>query len=134
MKNIIFDAQLFQNEKDRRRSEIVLKTLLNALVDSNVEYLVKYPTTLPLYKARVRYKREDGTEVWKSIPAIIKDGHGDCEDLASWRVAELRVKGIAADTGILHQRKGNFSLYHIIVVYPDGKVEDPSKKLGMGRI
>ena len=57
----------------------------------------------------------------------------NCEDLACWRAAELRVRyGIAAEpTFIWKVRPGGGYLYHIQVLYPDGRIEDPSRRLGM---
>jgi hypothetical protein len=52
----------------------------------------------PLYASGVRYKEDPpGQENWKDIPAVLSDGHGDCDRLVAWRVAELRVRGIKAD-------------------------------------
>lgn len=59
----------------------------------------------------------------------MRDGYGDCEDLAAARVAELRVKaGIKAVPWL--KKKGK--IWHVLVRYPDGTLEDPSRKLGMG--
>lgn len=106
--------------------------LLNVLVNLNQSELRTYK--LPwLYKSGVRYRREPKvpgrTEDWKTISQIMRDGHGDCEDLAAARVAELRVKaGIKAVPWL--KKKGK--IWHVLVRYPDGTLEDPSRKLGMG--
>ncbi len=57
----------------------------------------------------------------------------NCEDLACWRAAELRVReGILAEpTFIWKLRPNGGYLYHILVRYPDGRIEDPSRTLGM---
>jgi hypothetical protein len=57
----------------------------------------------------------------------------NCEDLACWRAAELRVRyGIkAVPTFIWKVRPAGGYLYHIQVKLPDGRVEDPSRALGM---
>ena len=57
----------------------------------------------------------------------------NCEDLACWRAAELRVRyNIAARPSFLWRRKPTGSyLYHIQVKHPDGRTEDPSRRLGM---
>ena len=87
----------------------------------------------PLYQAGVRYKREGRTiagrpkEVWRLIPQVMQHREGDCEDLTSWRIAELREKGINARPHLT--RHGN--MFHVRVKYPDGRIEDPSKVLGM---
>ncbi len=57
----------------------------------------------------------------------------NCEDLACWRAAELRVRhGIKAQpTFTWKQRPNGGYLYHIQVQLPDGRKEDPSRVLGM---
>lgn len=57
----------------------------------------------------------------------------NCEDLACWRAAELRVRyGIAAIPIFTCKPRANGGyLYHITVQLPDGRIEDPSRRLGM---
>lgn len=57
----------------------------------------------------------------------------NCEDLASWRAAELTARyGIQARPVFVEQPRPNGSmLYHIVVRFPDGRTEDPSRILGM---
>jgi hypothetical protein len=57
----------------------------------------------------------------------------NCEDLACWRVAELRTRfGIDARPTFTSQvRPDGSHLYHILVRLPDGRIEDPSRRLGM---
>ena len=110
----------------------------------------------PLYASGVRYKEDPpGQENWKDCLAVIKDGHGDCDRLVSWRVAELRVAGIAADPIIKWKQvpkdimvslghpahmvpEQGISMVHVCVGFPGWQngdpslVEDPSKLLGMG--
>ena len=87
----------------------------------------------PLYKAGVRYEREGRTiagrpkEHWRLVPQVLKHGAGDCEDLASWRIAELRERGINA-APYLRRHK---NMFHVLVRHPDGTLEDPSKVRGM---
>lgn len=109
-----------------------LRILLDALVRLNL--LKMQSNRLPsLYKSGVRYKREPKSinrfEQWKTITDILQTGFGDCEDLASARVAELRRLGIRAIPWL--RRKGN--IWHVVVRYPNGRIEDPSRRLGMGR-
>jgi hypothetical protein len=90
-------------------------------------------TLVELDRAGVRYRREPlGSEQWRTIPLIQADGYGDCEDLASWRVAELREAGVPARPCFRFRRHGKRRVYHIMVCLPDGAVEDPSRVLGMG--
>lgn len=111
-----------------------LLRLINTLVSLNRDELRIH--RLPwLYKSGVRYQREPKikgrSEKWKTITRLIKDGFGDCEDLASARIAELREKKKIRVTPWL-KRRGK--TWHVLVRYPDGTFEDPSKILGMGAI
>lgn len=113
----------------------------------------------PLYASGVRYKADrPGEENWKDCLAILKDGHGDCDRLVAYRVAELRVAGVQADPIIKWQQvpkevmiglghpphmvpEEGISMVHVCVGFPGYQqygiennplVEDPSKILGMG--
>jgi hypothetical protein len=109
----------------------------------------------PLYASGVRYKEDPpGEENWKDCLAVLKDGHGDCDRLVSWRVAELRAAGIPAEPIIKWQQvpkdimislghpshmvpEEGISMVHVCVGWPGWQqnaslVEDPSKILGMG--
>lgn len=108
--------------------------LLEALIKCNLIYLASHPLTPELYKSGVRYQREPrGKEEWQDIPTALKLLRGDCEDLAAWRVAELRYKGIFAKGHLkwYHSKSAIVTLYHVLVKHPDGTIEDPSKRLGM---
>lgn len=137
VRRVTFEVGLFRTEQDRARSERVLLGLLSLLVVINESWLRAHPRAPKLYESGVRYRRErPGREDWLTVPSILERGHGDCEDLASWRIAELRLTGIRAHPRITFRRfgpGGRFSLYHITLVYPDGRVEDPSRLLGMGQ-
>ena len=74
-----------------------------------------------------------GGEHFRDIPRIIENGGGDCDNLATWRAAELRSVGIDAQPYITWRvRPDGGYTYHVIVVYPDGTSEDPSLLCGMG--
>lgn len=113
--------------KAKRQS---LFRLLNALVDLDRHELRTYKLP-PLYKSGVRYKKElklpGRPEEWKTITQILRDKSGDCEDLAAWRVSELKEKGINAMIWL--KKRGHY--WHVVVRYPDGTIEDPSARLGM---
>ena len=97
-------------------------------------YLKSNPRTPALYRSGVRYKPDPiaGQELFAGVPGIIARGGADCEDLASWRVAELRLRGERARARISWRRRGDTWRYHVTVRRGDGSVEDPSKRLGMG--
>jgi hypothetical protein len=72
-------------------------------------------------------------EHFREIPRIIENGGGDCDNVAAWRVAELRERGIPAKPYITWKRRADGGMtYHVIVRWPDGTSEDPSLLLGMG--
>lgn len=116
---------------------------LRSLVAMNVVWLMRHRETTPmLYDAGVVYEREPaGQEEWQTIPAVLTQGSGDCEDLAAWRVAELQTLGAlnipGGDRGarIITKTKrlptGKL-LIHVLVRRGDGSIEDPSLMLGMG--
>ena len=112
----------------------ILRCLLDTLTSANIEWLKKNPGAPSLYSSGVFYLREPpGREDWQDIPCTLRRRNGDCEDLACWRAAELIVRqGIPAFAQFRwRKRNEGGTLYHIIVQYPDGRIEDPSKLLGM---
>lgn len=126
--NITFQIEIFKNSADFQRSRKALLHLMEALININLRYLRDNSKKLPtLYGSGVLYKKEPKTEIWKDIPTILADGFGDCEDLACWRAAELRLVGIKAGPYVKWRKKK----HHALVLLPNGKVEDPSKALGM---
>lgn len=135
MREVSFRLRLFQRESERASSERVLGVLLRALTAANVEYLRTHPNAPRLYRAGVRYQAERWPrEYWKGVEETLSDRHGDCEDLACWRCAELIVReGVRAEPVFRYRRIGRLSVYHIVVRLPDGRIEDPSATLGMSR-
>lgn len=124
-------------------SNKVLETMLECLVQIN-ETLMRSRKFPDLYQTRVRYRQEPlGDENWRDCAIVLESGFGDCEDLAAFRVAELRVKhGIPARCVFrwkmlnVETRDGprQVKLYHILVGLQRGGellIEDPSKRLGM---
>jgi hypothetical protein len=125
-------------------NEQILYILLDALVAVDELVLRHVPGIPPLYKSGVFYKSEPlgvdacghGFEDWCDIIDVMKQGHADCEDLAAWRVAELRAHGVAARPYVRKPRllkHKRVLMYHIQVLLPDGRIEDPSRRLGMGQ-
>jgi hypothetical protein len=107
-------------------------------------WLKDFPATPRIYESGVIYKPElqrrakDGHlleygEDWQTVPWILYHGFGDCEDLASWRAAELRVKdGIMAKPDVAIRRlPSGYWRAHVRTMWPDGHIEDPSARLGM---
>lgn len=83
-----------------------------------------------LYDSSIRYKREEvGEEEWQTPLQTAQRGTGDCEDLAAYRTAELLVQGESgARPRVLTITP---TLRHVVVARADGRLEDPSKMLGM---
>lgn len=107
-----------------------LNVLVRALCALDVLYLRAHPNT-PLLKASgVRYQTQPrGCERFRTVPDVLAAGSGDCDQLAPWRAAELRVKqGIRA---LPEVRRMSTNLWHVYVRMPDGSVEDISAHLGM---
>lgn len=90
-----------------------------------------------LYASGIRYQREkclsvavpESCERFLTAEQVLQEGVGDCDDLSSYRAAELihtredpRARAIVVRTGVG---------YHAIVMRGDGTVEDPSEVLGM---
>lgn len=104
--------------------------LLESLIKCNQIWLDSHPDTPSIYDAGVVYRPERGKENWLDVPHILQLGYGDCEDLGAWRVAELRNSGIPAKAFLKWQSNGVVTVYHVMVMR-NGKLEDPSKRLGM---
>lgn len=99
-----------------------------------------------LYKSGIYYKTKPPAVEWHDIPTLLRDGFGDCKDLVAYRVAELdHYYGIKCkpcikwkfidyqiinDEGIIETQR--ILLIHVMVKWPNGQIEDPSKILGMG--
>jgi hypothetical protein len=131
LKEITFELRLFESKADRDRSRRCILWLMEALCQVNKTYLAanKIP---PLYESNVYYKFEN-SELWKDVYNILEDGHGDCEDLSCWRVAELQLIGIPARPYIKWRKQNGIWIYHALVWHPGNKIEDPSLALGMHR-
>jgi len=113
-----------------------LDAALEGLVEVGVAELTspavgggEWPT---LYTSGVRYQRERDTEDWLPPSSVMAAGWGDCEDLASWRTAELRVSGEDPTARAIVIRSGPRT-WHAVVERENGAyIEDPSAVLGMG--
>lgn len=122
----------------------MLEIMCEALVLLDMDYLKEHPNTPPIFSSGIRYKPElPGQEQWLTIPYILMRGHGDCEDLAAWRVAELRLRGgdrkaKCINTATVDPRDPSKKIYHIRVQRGNRRdnrgrplIEDPSATLGM---
>lgn len=107
-----------------------LADLLEWLTQVNEGFLAENPHTPPLYSSGVRYAEDlpGSAEEFCAIPDVLRRGRGDCDDLAPWRAAELRLCGEHATAEPVHVGGGQ---WHVIVRRADGSIEDPSARLGM---
>lgn len=104
----------------------VLEGLVRASVRQRRSGVVPALSSAP----HVRYAREPrGRERWQTARETFKRGHGDCEDLAVWLVADARVRGVPARVVV---RSSGSRRYHALALIA-GKLVDPSKARGMGR-
>lgn len=124
---------------------LAIRPILEACVLADMLYLSLHKNVKGLYESGVRYEEEphwsfegEPVEEFATIPIIIDRGWGDCDDLAPWRVAELRYAAReAAKIRIQWQRptlpngKKGRKYFHIVVRRANGAIEDPSAKLGM---
>lgn len=131
---VLFDGGLLEH-MDERQSALAMLDVLRALVRGNVAYLRSRPQTPHPYRAGIQYRREKNSEHWKSIPAVLRDGQGDCEDLASylaaWYVAKGQRASIVLRWKVIWDGRKKRRLFHVLVRGPTGQIEDPSKVLGM---
>jgi len=112
---------------------LFIKPILDALVTVNRLYIRTHHVP-PLYQSGVRYMQEpeDGKpEEFAAIPVVLSRGWADCDDLAPYRVAELQEAGEKARIRITWRRHGKRRTYHVLVRRGDGRIEDPSRLLGM---
>lgn len=145
--NIIVKG-FFYDSDDIPRSRKALLYLLEALTNMNRVWL-KFQGSPSIYESGVRYMRDPGhsktpkEENWIIIPEVIDNGGSDCKNLAAWRCAEQREKGVICRPYLKWKRRNNGTLYHVLVQYgievPGtdggfewGYMEDPSRLLGMG--
>jgi hypothetical protein len=140
-----FQLRCFDSISDGAKIGVLVK-LLEGLIAANVAYLMEQPSTPPLYESGVklrtspllyqsgvRYVSEPrGKERWQDIPETLYRREGDCEDLACWRIAELRVlfKDMAQPR-IKRSVLRHVTVYHITLERQDKTPEDPSRVLGM---
>jgi hypothetical protein len=81
----------------------------------------------------VRWKPEPpGQEHFDHAGIVIGRKWGDCDDLAPYRAAELRVTGEDPGARAVVKKSGPMR-WHAIVQRSDGRFEDPSLEAGMGQ-
>ncbi len=120
---------VFNVGTDRQLNAVVLRALLDCLVDISTAYLSYHPDTPALYDSGVRYGR---TKTWYPTPTLFAMQFGDCKSLTAALIAEYRMKGIDCSPVFRWVVNSHgVTDFHILVQTPHG-FEDPSKVLGMG--
>jgi hypothetical protein len=103
------------------RSQLAVMVTVNRV-------LIRKKLVGPLYQSGVTFRKEpDGVETFVDALTCRRVGCGDCAHLACWRCAELQDSGESATLRI----KWNHPIYHVQVRRADGRIEDPSRNLGM---
>jgi hypothetical protein len=107
------------------------------------EFLMRMFALPPLYSTSVEYIGDtvdtEHPENWLDCLEVLARGGADCKSLATYRTAELRVRGNEPQAkAAFHRRvitppggRPPFVLAHIFVERQDGRLEDPSRILGM---
>ena len=135
---ITLHTRLFTEDMSQRASEQGLDYCLDCLVNLDLLWLRLHPDTPKLCDSGVRYNHQLIVDEWHDIGAALHDHIADCKGLGAWRTAELRASG---EDPAAHTFKkfavvddptvGKLLLYHIQCQRGDGRIEDPSRDLGM---
>jgi hypothetical protein len=114
------------------RSVAELHRLLAEHVEACCADLRAWRDAPSIYSAGVRYRAEPrGSERWQLPRETEREGSGDCEDLASWLCAQLRVTGEDTRATVTTYQSAP-GIRHCVVRRGNGTIEDPSRRLGMG--
>lgn len=138
-----------------RITEAVLDAKIAELTALDEQWLRENPRTPWFYESGIWYEMEPpGQEKWLPIPVMFAQrqlGKGsDCEDMACYRAAELRVRGdqyrkipsghivrtgpenaVAFWVNHLTEPGLKPGQYHVRVRRADGRIEDPAGMVGM---
>jgi len=91
----------------------------------------KYPTAKQAIAGGVRWKAEPpGDEHFDIAPTVLGRMWGDCDDLAPYHAASLRVTGEDEEARAIVKKTGP-KRWHALVQRSDGSIDDPSKWAGM---
>jgi hypothetical protein len=82
-----------------------------------------------LYNGEIVYKTQPHRN-WRNVHDIAIEGWADCEGLAAYRSAELRVSGEDPKARVAIYETAP-QMYHAVVARGDDSIEDPSRLLGM---
>ena len=107
----------------------VARGLLEGLVPLGRLQVRSLPT---LYRSGVRYATDDA-ELFCDPATTFKRQTADCANLSLWLLCELRNRGYQCGfrIALVNRRPGGGRLYHVQVRLADGRILDPSVRLGM---
>lgn len=104
---------------------------MNTRVNERLLRAGEAPTFDQAIRKGIRWREEPpGHEEFAHARKVVGRGWGDCDDLAPYRAATLRVTGRDPDARAEVFRSGP-TRWHAVVVRGDGSVEDPSQTAGM---
>jgi hypothetical protein len=106
---------------------------LEGLTGVNEILMRRDPSIPPLYESGAHWElrpKDPSDTRWRYADEVATDGWGDCQALAAYRAAELRVKGADPSAHVRVYPTGE-NKYHAVVARGNGLVEDPSVALGM---
>lgn len=116
-------------EGSGRALALTIRDLLQAAAEGHARELRRGRRLPSLYLSGVRYRPEPtrgtGVEYFDDPWTVLQRGHGDCDDLVIWRLAELLAAGEQA-SAICEWRVPR---YHVSVRRANGSAEDPSRSL-----
>lgn len=82
---------------------------------------------------RVRWAPEPpGDEHFDHAALVLQRGKGDCDDMAPWHAASLRMTGEDRGAKAIVKKSGP-NRWHAVVQRSDGSIDDPSREAGMGQ-
>lgn len=119
----------FTPRSSKKQNAAALETLLAALCALNRIWLRFHPGAFPLLAhSSVYYAR---TDIWDTIPALLRRGFGDCKSLSACEVAEFRQEGTWCRPVFRFQGNAQSTMFHILIMLEDGSWKDPSAERGM---
>ncbi len=113
--------------------------ILNAMLEGTTrvnEALLEHGDVPTFDQARdhIRWKPEPpGQEHFDHAALVIGRGWGDCDDMAPYKAATLRVTGVDPGARAVVKKSGP-KRWHAIVQRSDGSFDDPSRETGMGKV
>lgn len=118
-------------------SKVVQPDVLNAILEATTLANAKLlqngeaPTVREAIRDGLRWKPEDFAdgEHFDLAPVAAARGWGDCDDLAPWLAAEMRLRGDPGAAAVV--RRSGPKRWHVVVRDGAGVIHDPSKWAGM---